>query len=237
VCGRFARASSVEHLISLIRGVLPDLMLDDSLLDIPSYNIPPSTQVVATGRSKPDHPHKLALLKWGFVSSFVPDLKGPAPINARSESVGTKPMFRKAFDRQRCLILADGFYEWQRAGASKKPFFIRRRDRMPLAMAGIYDVWKGQKPALVSCAVLTTDANDVVRLIHDRMPVFIEPEDYAQWCDSEHQGAEVFHLLKPYPAELTEAYAVSPAVNSPRFNESACIEPINEQPESPTSMK
>ena len=132
--------------------------------------------------------------------------------------------------RRRCLVAADGFYEWQKAGRRKQPYFIRMRDDRPFAFAGLWESWEGpDHSAIESCTLLTTDANDLVRPIHDRMPVILAPEDYGQWLDPAiERPQDVAPLLKPYPSEPMEAYPVSPLVNSPANDDPRCIEPLRE---------
>ena len=157
-------------------------------------------------------------LHWGLVPSWADDPKiGNRMINARAETAADKPSFRTAMRRRRCLIVADGFYEWQTIGKRRQPMYIHMRDGRPFAFAGLWESWEGaDHSALESCTILTTSANDLVRPIHDRMPVIIAPADYARWLDPAVQQAEpILPLLRPYPAEEMEAYAVSTRVNSP----------------------
>ena len=173
-------------------------------------------------------PRELVWLRWGLIPSWARDPAiGNRLINARAETVGEKPAFRAALRRRRCLIAADGFYEWQRAGARKQPYFIRLRDDRPFAFAGLWESWEGaDHSALETCTILTTDANEVMRPIHDRMPVILAPDDYARWLDPAIESpAPLAGLLRPYAADDLTASAVSPHVNSPAHEDPRCIEP------------
>ena len=190
-----------------------------------SYNIAP-TQEVATvieGEGK----RKLEMLHWGLIPSWADDPSmGNKTINARAETVAEKPSFRKAFRNHRCLVLADGFYEWQKTGNSKQPYYIRMEDGSPFAFAGLWESWQNGRE-IRSATIITTDANDVVGPIHNRMPVILHPEDYALWLDPGFDEKEpLTTLLKPYSAEAMEAYPVSRRVNSPSNNEPSCIESV-----------
>lgn len=191
---------------------------------IPSYNIAP-TQHVATVLSE-NGKRKLEMLHWGLIPSWADDPEiGNRMINARAETVAEKPSYRKAFKKSRCLILADGFYEWQKTDSGKQPFHIRMQDGAPFAFAGLWEIWdKGD--GLRSCTIITTDANDLVGEVHNRMPVILHPEDYAMWLDPDFDEREpLTTLLKPFPAEAMETYMVSRRVNKPSNNEPGVMEP------------
>ncbi len=181
---------------------------------------------------KPDAPQRqFVFLHWGLVPSWAEDPKiGNRMINARAETAADKPSFRTAMRRRRCLIVADGFYEWKTVGKRRQPMFIHLRDGRPFAFAGLWEAWEGAgHSTLESCTILTTAANDLVRPIHDRMPVIVAPPDYARWLDPAVQQSEaVVPLLRPYPAEEMEAYAVSPRVNSPARDDEGCLEKLVE---------
>ena len=151
---------------------------------------------------------------------------GNRMINARAETAADKPSFRTAMRRRRCLVVADGFYEWQRLGKRRQPMFIHMRDDRPFAFAGLWESWEGaDHSALESCTILTTEANELVRPIHDRMPVIVAPEDYGRWLDPAVQKPEpILPLLRPYPSEPMETYAVSTWVNSPARDDERCLE-------------
>ena len=190
----------------------------------PSYNIAP-TQRVATVLSE-NGKRKLEMLRWGLVPSWADDPEiGNRMINARAETVAEKPSYRKAFRKSRCLVLADGFYEWQKTESSKQPFHIRMKDESPFAFAGLWESWDNGEE-IRSCTIITTNANDVVGGVHNRMPVILQPEDYEMWLDPDFDEREpLTSLLKPFPADAMEAYPVSRRVNKPSNNEPGCIEP------------
>ena len=149
-------------------------------------------------------------------------------INARAETAASKPAFRAAFRRRRCLIPADGFYEWQRAErGGKQPFYLRLRDGLPFAFAGLWEHWEGpQGEALDTCTILTTEPNELLRPIHDRMPVILDPRAWELWLDpGVHEPVRLQPLLRPYPAEQMIALPVSPLVNNPANDRAACVVP------------
>jgi len=197
----------------------------------PRFNIAPSqpVAVVRLASDSADLKRQMALLRWGLIPGWAEDPAiGNRLINARAETVADKPAFRSALRRRRCLVLADGFYEWQKTGSRKQPYFIRMRDDRPFAFAGLWELWEGaQHSAIESCTLLTTGANEVVRPIHDRMPLIFPPEAYDRWLDPQSQRSQdLAPLLRPYPAEPMEAYAVSTLVNSPAHEDPRCIEPV-----------
>ncbi len=195
----------------------------------PRFNIAP-TQAVPVVRMTPQQPEpqrQFVFLHWGLVPSWAkdPDI-GNRLINARAETAAEKPSFRTALRRRRCLIVADGFYEWQKLGKRRQPMFIHRRDDRPFAFAGLWESWEGaDHSSLESCTILTTSANDLIRPIHDRMPVIVAPDEYARWLDPAVQTAEpILPLLRPFPSEPLETYAVSMRVKGPAPDEERCLE-------------
>ncbi len=197
----------------------------------PRFNIAP-TQPVPVVRMDPQSAEprrQFVLLHWGLVPPWAdtPAI-GSRMINARAETAAEKPAFRRALRQRRCLVVADGFYEWQKAGKRRQPMFIHLRDGRPLAFAGLWEAWEGaDHSSLESCTILTTEANELVRPVHDRMPVIVAPEDYARWLDPvAQQPASVLPLLRPYPSELMETYAVSTRVNSPARDDEGCVERV-----------
>ncbi len=194
------------------------------------FNIAP-TQPVAIVRlaSEPERPRReLAMVRWGLIPGWAKDPSTSGRmINARAETVAEKPSFRAAFRRRRCLVLADGFYEWRRTGRAKQPYFIHLADHRPFAMAGLWESWEGADHSIESCTILTTRPNDLLRPIHDRMPVILSPESYDLWLDaSAAVGPPLFDALRPYPAEAMAAYPVSTHVNSPSHEDPRCVEPV-----------
>ena len=191
----------------------------------PSYNIAP-TQQVATVLVE-DGKRKLEMLHWGLIPSWADDPAiGNRMINARAETVATKPSYRSAFKSRRCLILADGFYEWQKTSNGKQPFYIRMEDGSPFAFAGLWEIWKNGRE-IRSSTIVTTEPNELVEEIHNRMPVILHPEDYEMWLDPDFDEKEpLTTLLKPYPASEMEAYPVSRRVNKPSNNQPEVIEAV-----------
>lgn len=183
----------------------------------PSFNVAPGMSVpvvVDEGRGR-----RLDAFRWGLVPSWAKDLAvGYKMINARAETLAEKPAFRRAFRDRRCLILADGFYEWKTEGARKRPYHIRMKDASPFAFAGLWEVWTPPEGEPIrSCAIVTTAANDVMRPLHPRMPVILPAEAQGPWLDpSNHDVESLKALLLPLPGDALVAYPVSTEVNSPR---------------------
>jgi putative SOS response-associated peptidase YedK len=192
----------------------------------PNYNIAPTQEVAAVVEE--DEKRKLEMLHWGLIPSWAKDPSiGNKMINARAETVAEKPSFRRAFKVRRCLILADGFYEWKKTDGGKQPYHVKMEDGSLFAFAGLWETWQNGEE-IRSCTIITTDANDLMSEIHHRMPVILHPEDYAMWLDHDFEEKEVLTtLLKPYPADVMEAYPVSRRVNKPSNNEPSVLEPAN----------
>jgi putative SOS response-associated peptidase YedK len=210
MCGRFAQRSDPKRLAKEFK-----------IAEVPEvearYNIAPTQDILAVRES--DDGREMTFLKWGLIPSWAKDTSiGSRLINARSETVEEKPSFRRAFKERRCIIPADGFYEWQRAGGKKQPFFFRMRDESPFGFAGLWERWEGTgREAINSCTILTTEANEVLRPVHDRMPVILHPEEYSLWLEGDERERELLkELLRPYPADEMTGYPVSSLVNSPR---------------------
>ena len=218
MCGRYTLRTPVDTLAEQF-----DLDEYPSSLTA-SYNIAP-TQEVATVVEEDDK-RKLEMFHWGLIPSWAKDPQiGNRMINARAETVDEKPSFRSAFKARRCLILADGFYEWQKADNGKQPFYIHMKDGSPFAFAGLWETWKNGEE-LRSCAIITTDANDLMNEIHHRMPVVLHPENYGVWLDPDFDEKDPLKdFLKPFPSEEMEAYMVSRRVNKPSNNEPSVVEP------------
>ena len=219
MCGRYTLKTSVDDLAKQF-----EVEEYPSSLT-PSYNIAP-TQQVATVLVE-DGKRKLEMLHWGLIPSWADDPAiGNRMINARSETVATKPSYRSAFKNRRCLILADGFFEWEKTSDGKQPYYIRMEDGSPFAFAGLWESWKNGSE-IRSSTIITTDPNDLLGEIHNRMPVILHPEDYEMWLDPEFDEKEpLTTLLKPYPASEMEAYPVSRRVNRPSNNQPECLEPV-----------
>jgi putative SOS response-associated peptidase YedK len=195
----------------------------------PNYNVAP-TQTVAAIRSEHDTP-AFAWLRWGLVPFWATDLKiGSRMINARCETVRDKPAFRAAFKKRRCLLIADGFYEWKKTADGKQPMFVQRRDGRPWCMAGLWEKNEKTGQGVETCAIITTGPNQLMQDIHDRMPVILSPRHYRIWLDPGFQDHDCLQsLLAPCPADEMEAWAVSPEMNKPSFNKPSCVVPIATQ--------
>lgn len=221
MCGRYTLT------VSELTTYFSDLEIRVDLL--PRYNIAP-TQDVPVIRAHEGH-RLLVPMRWGLVPQWKKDPKeGPLLINARGDTVAEKPAFRSALKYRRCLIPADGFFEWLKVGekgAKKIPYYFRMQDDRPFAFAGLWEHWEGPDgQALNSCTILTTDANAVVAKVHDRMPVILPVEAYDDWLDPRPtDAAKLVPLLVPYPAERMKAYAVSTEVNSAAKDEPSMIVP------------
>jgi len=181
----------------------------------PRYNVAPTQPAPVVHQERGSR--RFRLVRWGFLPSWVKDPKGfPLVINARGETLLDKPTFRAAMKRRRCVFLADGFYEWRREGRAKSPFLIRRRDRGPLAFAGLWETYADPAGGEIDTgAIVTTDANGIMAAVHDRMPAILAPEAVAPWLDVE--GADdraAARLVRPCPDEWLELVPVSPRVNS-----------------------
>ncbi|MDT3415155.1 MULTISPECIES: SOS response-associated peptidase [Brevibacillus] len=221
MCGRFTLVTDPEKLMS--RFHLQEIPFDLK----PRYNIAPGQQIPAIladgGR------RRIGQLRWGLVPSWAQDDKiGYKMINARAETLQEKPAFRRLFERKRCMIPADGFFEWKQMDGRKQPMRITMRDGEPFAFAGLFDTWTapdGQK--LHTCTIITTRPNEVVADIHDRMPVILRPEDEDLWLDREKYDPDLLQsLLVPFDPGQMRAYPVSAIVGSPKNDFPACIEEV-----------
>lgn len=229
MCGRFTLTDPDADLaVQFNLPEIPDMQ--------PRYNIAP-TQPVAAVRVSPQSPDReMVLLRWGLIPFWAKDPSmGARLINARSETVAEKPAFRAALRRRRCLVVADGFYEWQKQNGAKQPFYIHLRTSRPFALAGLWEHWEAADASVIeSCTLLTTQPNDLLRPVHNRMPVILHPKDYDLWLDPEIQQVDRLHpLFLPYSAEEMEAYPVSRWVNSPGNDDPKCIEPLSQGTDQP----
>lgn len=222
MCGRFSQTQSLNQLTT--RFLIPDAVLDLK----PRYNIAPSQDVsVVINQSGK---RSLNLFHWGLIPSWAKERAiGNKMINARAETLKEKPSFKRLIQKKRLLIPADGFYEWQKdaTGKTKTPFFIGLKSKELFGFAGLWDVWKSPEGEEVrSFTIITTDANGVLRPIHDRMPVILKKEDEAAWLDPELQLEKVLGFLAPYPETEMVAYPVSRLVNSPKNDSPECVQQI-----------
>jgi putative SOS response-associated peptidase YedK len=215
MCGRYSLTTPVEAVGRLFEvAERPNLP--------PRYNIAPSQQAPVV-RADAAGGRVLAPMRWGLIPSWAKEAKiGYRMINARAETVAEKPAFRSAFRHRRCLVPADGFYEWRKLGATKQPYRISRADGAPFAFAGLWERWRAPDGAVIdSFTIITTVANDLLRPIHDRMPVILDPADFGPWLEAGGVGR-----LPPYAGAKLVAIPVSTRVNSPKHDDPACIAPL-----------
>ena len=224
MCGRYTITSPLEGLRQLfLFEEMPNLA--------PRFNVAPSQEAPVV-RLEDDGKRHLRLLRWGLIPSWAKDRSiGYKTINARAETVADKPAFRSAFRRRRCLVLADGFFEWQKRDKGKQPYRIVLADRGAFAMAGLWESWRDPEAGerVESFTIIVTDANERLAAIHDRMPVILPPEAHAPWLEAETAREDLLALMRPYPGEAMEAYPVSTLVNKPANDEPACIEALEPQ--------
>jgi putative SOS response-associated peptidase YedK len=248
MCGRYASSRKPEDLVEEFEVV--ESRVDTPLA--PDYNVAPTKEVYAVMERPPSEEappqRQLRTLTWGFIPSWAKDPKiGSRMINARMETVAEKPAYRRAFAARRCLLPADGYFEWYpteeltKAGKPRKqPFFIRPKDHGTLAMAGLYEIWRDPEREeddphrfRWTCTVLTTEAEDAVGHIHDRMPLMVEPERWGAWLDPGTAKDSLLGLLVPAAPGNLEAYPVSTLVGNVRNNGPELLEPLPLEPDGP----
>jgi putative SOS response-associated peptidase YedK len=222
MCGRFVGFRSLDEL----KGFFP---IDKAACEaIANYNVTPSQEILAIAKYEGEN--WLVKFHWGLVPFWAKDISiGNKMINARSESIAEKPSFRSAFKKRRCLILADGFYEWKGEKGRKQPMFITLPDQKPFAFAGLWETWNkdDQDSIYKSCTIITTQASESIRDIHHRMPVILKSPTYESWLDPGNQDVvELDKMLKNEIVTELVSYPVSKQVNSTRNNDSSCIDPI-----------
>jgi putative SOS response-associated peptidase YedK len=222
MCGRFALYTDPIALAKKFQ--------TENLLDLqPSYNVAPS-QTIPIIRNEQGH-RLFALAKWGLIPSWAKDIKiGYNTINARADTVAEKPSFRSAFQHRRCLIPADGYFEWQETVGSKtkQPWYISLKSQEPIALAGLWEHWQGKDGSVIeSCTIIVTAGNELMQPIHDRMPVILSPKTWDTWLDTTNNNKQGLQtLLTQYPSDEMTAWRVSTQVNSPRHNDRNCIIPL-----------
>jgi putative SOS response-associated peptidase YedK len=218
MCGRYTLKSNPQSVATLCNlPAIPEL--------VARYNISPTqlVPVVRTGAAG----RELAMLRWGLIPHWAKDPKiAFTLINARAETAAEKPAFRTAFKRRRCLLPADGFYEWKKVGKQKLPLHIRRTDETPFAFAGLWESWKpAEGDPVETCTILTTTSNEVVAPLHERMPVILPPEHFDAWLKPGDADAEAFlPLMVPFPASEMVAVPANPITNSPKFDGPECLQ-------------
>lgn len=217
MCGRFTLKSPGRTKFDLMnRSHLPPLL--------PRYNIAPSQSVLAIIQE--GETPQATLFQWGLIPSWSKEAKGF--INARAETLEDKPSFSESFQRRRCLIAADGFYEWKRSGRWKQPHYFQLKDEGPFAFAGIWDEWRGDKLPINSCAIITTTANDLLTPIHDRMPVILHPTVYDDWLSGDAKLVNLKSLLLPYPASAMKSHPVGNDVNHAKVDHPDLVTRVDE---------
>jgi putative SOS response-associated peptidase YedK len=252
MCGRYTSTSSLEDLARIFE--VEEVRAEPQPV---RFNVAPTLDVYAVAvrgarqpeaGEEPPPPHRaLGTFRWGLVPSWAKDTKGGSRlINARAEGIATKPSFRNALARRRCIIPADDFYEWQRqADSAGKPrgrlaYAVRRRDGQPMAFAGLWEVWRDpaepESELLRTCTIVTTTANEVLALIHNRMPVILDRADWNTWLDRETDPAEAEHLLRPAPDDWLEAYPVSSLVNNVANEGPQLLDPLPPPPSASASL-
>lgn len=222
MCGRFS-------LKSTMKAIEDEFSIEWSDIDFqPRYNIAPTQNIAAIIK---DETRKLTTFRWGLIPSWVKDTAiGNRMINARAETLLEKPSFKAPFKKRRCLIIADGFFEWKKSGQEKIPMYIYLKDGNLFTFAGIWETWRSTDGKVIhSCAIITTLPNEFMSSIHNRMPVILSKNNRYSWLDTSNQTEKrLIDLLKPYPSEAMAAYQVSKIVNSPLNDIPACIKPVQE---------
>ncbi len=219
MCGRFTLTAD----LSTLQESFPFVEMPEGMQ--PRFNVAPSQPVAVVPN---DGRNRLDFFVWGLIPSWAKDPAiGNRLINARAETLQEKPSFRTAFRRRRCLVLADGFYEWKQAEKGKTPMYIRLASGKPFAFAGLWESWDAPDGSnVLSCTIITTEPNDLMATIHNRMPVILPEQAYPIWLESgEADTKKLTGLLKPYPAGEMQAYPVSPLVNSPQNDVPELIRP------------
>ena len=222
MCGRFTLRTTPGLLESAL-----------SLFDIPElpprFNICPTQNVAAMRFEAASSKPAFVTLRWGLIPAWAKTLKDkPQPINAKSETVAESRMFKKAFETKRCVILADGFYEWTQAGDKKQPHFIHLASDEPFAFAGLWSHWESKSDGEVveSCTIMTTEANELMKPIHTRMPVILDRTGTAAWLKPDRDAGNLTPLMQPFPAHKMATYTVALLVNNPRNDVPECIKPL-----------
>ena len=220
MCGRFVCSSPLREISEAFGVQLPSLDFK------PSYNTAPTQKILIINN---EGKKQIVYCKWGFVPSWAKDFSiGNRMINARAETVATKPAFRSAFKKRRCLIIANGFFEWLTEGRRKVPVYIKLKSDKLFGFAGLYNTWiSPEGEAVCTCTIITTEANELLSEVHDRMPVIVPRDKEDYWLDPKNEDYEgLIAMLKPYPPREMDYYRVSPRVNSPAFNLPENVEPL-----------
>lgn len=229
MCGRYQNRAVKQRIAEAFRvGIPPTLEI------LPSYNIAPQTLQPIVRLSRDTAERELAQLRWGLVPFFAKDAKvGYSTVNARAETVTTSPVFRESMKRRRCLVPATGFYEWQKLGnKAKQPWTIELADGEVFAFAGLWDVWKDRTTSNVieTYTIITTDPNELVQPLHDRMPVILAPQDYDRWLEPGDPERPPIDLLRPFPAKGMKTWKVSSAVGNTKNDSPELRLPVDSGP-------
>lgn len=224
MCGRYSQRQPAEVIAKAFE-------VDNVPALEPRYNVAPTQSVPTVLQPSVSKNRQFKMMHWGLIPKWAKDSKiGAKLINARAETVAEKPAFKSAFRKRRCLVLADGFYEWQQQEnkKQKQPYYFFLKDGQPFGFAGLWEQWEDASGEVVnSCTLLTTDANELMRPVHNRMPVILHPKDYERWLDSELKELEQLQpLLRPYSTQEMLAYPVSTVVNKPSNDNAECIKSI-----------
>lgn len=224
MCGRFTLASKMD-----LTQMIP--LLNRGPLINPRFNIAPSQPVLAVREVPKAKEREWVNLRWGLIPSWAKDAKiGNKLINCRAETVFEKPSFRSAVKSRRCLIPADGYYEWKAEGKSKQPYHITLKTKEPFWMAGLWERWRFEDIDIESCTIMTTQANEYLQTIHHRMPVIMKPETMDVWLDQTVSDKEMLAgFFSPYPSDELTMQAVSPLVNKAAFDGPECLTPAIEE--------
>lgn len=220
MCGRYYRRSDKQRIAEAFKlGRLPD-----GFVLPPDFNVAPSTSQPVIRANRETGERELEMMRWGLVPYFAKspaEFKGFSTINAKAETVATNPTWRTPFRKRRCLVPADGFYEWKRITAKEKqPYAFGMATEQPFAFAGLWDAWKEPDGGwLISYAIITTDANELMEPVHTRMPVILKPADYGRWLSRDENERPPLDLLRPFDADKMEKHAVDPRVGNVKNNE------------------
>lgn len=226
MCGRFALYADGEQLAWRFGTPVPRPIA-------PRYNIAPSQPVLALRYNRDAKTREWTHFVWGLVPSWAQDPSiGNRMINARAETLREKPAYRNAYRYRRCIVPVSGFYEWKKVGHTKQPYFVRPADDLPIGLAGLWETWRSPDGSEIeTCTIITTDANAVIRPLHDRMAVVLPPDAYELWLRPDSSLAELDALLQPAPEDLLIAYPVSPRVNSPANDDPSLVAPVDANPD------
>jgi putative SOS response-associated peptidase YedK len=229
MCSRFALKSQPKVVTKLFK-------IEETLDWKPRYNIAPSQKVPAVTRTLEKKNREMKLLQWGFLAFWMQG--GRLLINIQSENINSKPILQESFEKWRCLIPVDGFFEWRHEARETSPYYIRMKNDQPFALAGLWAPQNVNGQMVDSCAILTTVPNETVRVIHERMPVIVDPSDFNLWLDTEdvRDFEKIERLFRPFPAEGMEAYEVSSWVNDTQNDDARCIEPSQNEKTIPFSF-